>query len=197
MKRMWMAWAIALALGLGTARAGGPPIAGEDLFKWGEYDSLIRVLEPAASAEARTRDDTLIRAKSLLFLGVAFCATGKADRADEAFSRAVELDPQVELDRYYVTQEIANRFQATALRALRRHPASPIAAISAAPAPEAARRTQRPAAMIASPAHHYGWVWLGMGTAAAVTAFAGGYYFFSGHGGGPHEEVTPIDLSHP
>lgn len=194
MKRAYLAWLMALALGLGTARAGGSPIAGEDLFKWGEYDSLIRVLEPAASAEARTREDTLVRAKSLLFLGVAFCATGKPDRADAAFSRAVELDPQVELDRYYVTEEIANRFQATALRALRRHPAAPAAT---APAPDAPRKAERPSAAVAPSAHHYGWLWLGMGTAAAATAFAGGYYYFSGHGGGPREEVTRIDLSHP
>jgi len=196
MKRACMAWMLALASGLGAARAGGPPVAGEDLFKWGEYDSLIRALEPSVRAEPHTRVDTLIRAKSLLFLGVAFCATGKSERADEAFSRAVELDPQVELDRYYVTQEIANRFQATALRALRKHPAAAIPATSTPGAP--APRSAEPAtAAIAPAAHRLGWVWLGVGTAAAITAVAGGYYYLSGHGGGTREEITPIDLSHP
>jgi tetratricopeptide (TPR) repeat protein len=197
MSRIFAMLGAALALALGTARAAAPAAPGEDLFKWGEYDSLIRLLEPAAlrSGEARTHGDSLARAKSLLFLGVAFCATGKPERADEAFSRAVELDPQVELDRFYVTEEIANRFQATALRALRKHSAArPSEAI--APGPPPAKAAAPPAAFAPEPRH--GWLWLGMGAAAVAAAAGGGYYLFhAGHGGGTRENVTYIDLSRP
>jgi tetratricopeptide (TPR) repeat protein len=196
MKRAILFGVAALAWAQGAARASGPGISGEDLFKWGEYDSLIRILEPAALHPGPTGDhgDSLAQAKSLLFLGVAFCATGKPERADEAFSRAVEIDPDVELDRFYVTEEIARRFQTTALRALRKHPVRPVAAATSVPLE--ASRPSAPAASAGGRRH--GWVWLGVGTTFTVAAVAAGYYLFSDHGGnGNKEEITRIDLSHP
>jgi len=181
-----------------SAGASGPGPSGEDLFKWGEYDSLIRILEPAALHPGPTGNhgDSLAQAKSLLFLGVAFCATGKPERADEAFSRAVEIDPDVELDRFYVTEEIARRFQTTALRALRKHPVRPVAAATSAPF-----EVSRSAAPASSPGpgtrRRHGWVWLGVGTTFTVAAVAAGYYLFSDDHVGHREEVTRIDLSHP
>ena len=187
--------AAAMVFAQGAAWAAGSAIPGEDLFKWGEYDSLIRILEPAAlhPGPTGTHGDSLAQAKSLLFLGVAFCATGKPDRADEAFSRAVELDPEVELDRYYVTEEIARRFQVTALRALRKHPVRPVA--TAASIPVASALPAAPAPARASRPRH-GWVWLGVGTTFTVAVVAAGYYLFSDHGGN-REDITRIDLSHP
>lgn len=197
MKRAILFGLAALALAQGAARASGQAVPGEDLFKWGEYDSLIRILEPAALHPGSTGDhgDSLAQAKSLLFLGVAFCATGKPDRADEAFSRAVEIDPEVELDRYYVTEEIARRFQTTALRALRKHPVHPLAAAASAPM-ESPRPERQPPASVRSHGSRRGWVWLGVGTTFTVAAVAAGYYLFSDHGGN-REDVTRIDLSHP
>ncbi len=185
--------ALAVASPTGSAPAG-TAAPGEDLFKWGEYDSLIRALEPSwrgAGAEM-THRDSLQQAKSLLFLGVAFCATGNPARADEAFSRAVQLDPQVELDRFYVTEEIANRFQATALRALRRRPVAPAAAPAPAlPKPSVSTRPPpRPAASAAKRT----WVWLGVGATAAVAA-ATGYFLLSDRQEPPRDDVTSIDLS--
>jgi len=201
-----MAVCALLAWAASAPRASGPPARGEDLFKWGEYDSLIHLLDPAVrdKGSAMDRADSLEQAKSLLFLGVAFCATGKRERADEAFSRAVELDPAVELDRFYVTEEIANRFQATALRALRRHPVAIVPVSSApSPAPQAAEprpsvppptRPPRAAALARERGHP--WAWIGVGAAAALTA-AAGYYLFADHGGPPPDDVTRIDLSKP
>ena len=194
--------AAALAIAWGTARAEGP-VPGEDLFKWGEYDSLIRMLEPVAlrTGESATRRDSMARAKSLLFLGVAFCATGETERADRAFARAVELDPQVELDRFYVTEAIANRFQRTALRALRRQSgAAPNGtALPAGESPQTAprRAAAAPAPAIAARSRH-GWLWVGLGAAAAFAAAGSGYYLFlAGQDGGNRDQVTRIDLNQP
>ena len=73
MKRAILFGVAALAWAQG-AGASGPGVSGEDLFKWGEYDSLIRILEPAALHPGPTGNhgDSLAQAKSLLFLGVAF-----------------------------------------------------------------------------------------------------------------------------
>jgi hypothetical protein len=205
MNRMAAALAALLSAampGRGAAAPADSAIPGEDLFKWGEYDSLIRVLEPEAraSGEARTRQDSLRQAKSLLFLGVAFCATGNPERADQAFSRSVELDPQVELDRFYVTAEIANRFQATALRALRNRP--PIApgapvARAASPAPAAADPS-RPTPSVHGLSHSAlapkpTWIWIGAGAAAALAA-ATGYILFTERERPSRDEVTAFDL---
>lgn len=190
MKRAILFGLAAMAWAQGAVWASGPGVPGEDLFKWGEYDSLIRILEPAEFHPGPTGNhgDSLAQAKSLLFLGVAFCATGKPDRADEAFSRAVEIDPDVELDRFYVTEEIARRFQTTALRALRKHPVRPVAAATSAPA--------APTASVRPSSPRRRWVWLGVGTTFTVAAVAAGYYLFSDHSGN-REEITRIDLSHP
>jgi len=93
-----------------------------------------------------------------------------------------------------VTEEIANRFQATALRALRRHPARPIEAAPSPLLPVGPSARNSPAHSASG--HHHGWVWMGMGTAAALTAAVGGYYFFADHGG-TREDVTRIDLTRP
>lgn len=212
------AWAASICVfGPASAQASSPAgsasagtaAPGEDLFKWGEYDSLIRVLEPYAreAGGATTHADSLRQAKSLLFLGVAFCATGNPGRADEAFSGAVQLDPQVELDRFYVTEEIANRFQATALRALRRRPMAQAAAPSPVPSPslpnspaDAPHASGRPAsgppASGPASALKSTWVWLGVGTTAAIAA-ATGYFLLTDRREPAREEVTPIDLSRP
>jgi hypothetical protein len=192
MKRRAAAAGAALILVLGAALPARSAIPGEELFKWGEYDSLIRVLEPAfrAPGSVRTHEDSLRQAKSLLFLGVAFCATGNPERADRAFSDAVELDPQVELDRFYVTEEIANRFQSTALRALRKRTPAAAEPDRFPPKPSA---SGHPAPVLAPPQGH-GWAWLGLGAAAAIAAVTS-YYLLADREEPARDDVIPIDLS--
>src|SRR5437868_2542656 len=99
------------------ADAAGPIVTTEELFKWGEYDSIIRSLEPMVAApgfisQATNRADSADHAKSLLYLGVAYYAKGRTDRADTTLHSAFALDPGLELDRFYVTPAIADHFQA-------------------------------------------------------------------------------------
>ncbi|MDB5105066.1 MAG: hypothetical protein JWP91_2755 [Fibrobacteres bacterium] len=168
----------------------------EELFKWGEYDSLIRLLEPAASnpgalAELRTRPDSLLRAKSFLFLGVAFFATGRMDRADEAFGIACGLDPEVKLDRFYVTEEIANHFQAIALDGIRRR--NQKAALSQASAALSDRaRPVRGTGPAWKSRDGKDWIWWGLGVTALVAAGGGAIYFSSQSPEGS-DNVTTID----
>ena len=107
-----------MALGLASAaRAGELGPTAEDLFQWGEYDSLIRSLEPwlaARSAGADARSDSVELAKANLFLGVAYWVTEKRALGEQAFARACRLDAGLRMDRLYATQEIIDRFEVIA-----------------------------------------------------------------------------------
>ncbi|GEM_PF-3587310 len=184
---------------------------GEDLFKWGEYDSLIRVLEPATKngtlSEIKTAADSSARARSLMFLGVAFYATGAHEAADKVFQQSCALDPMVKLDRFYVTEEIANHFQAIAMDGIRRRQsrdavaatASALSDRSPAPAPgENGRRlSQAPASRSQRREFKDGsrkiWVWWGLGVTAVVAA-GGGAMYLANQGGAPVEHVTTIEV---
>lgn len=187
MRRFLLAISALAILMAGATPARSEPLPkDEDLFKWGEYDSLIRVLEPSTRNETKVRTlaDSLERAKSFLFLGVAFYATGKKSRAEDAFMRAVELDPQVKLDRFYVTEEIANHFQAIALDGLRKR-----AAVKVTPDTVRTRSAPQP---VLVPRKSRKWWWWGAGVAAA--AVAGGGYFLLTPEKAP-DNVTKIDLT--
>lgn len=197
MKRMLSTWiGLALALSL-EARAGATPT--EDLFKWGEYDSLIRVLEPAASkpesvSRLSSQADSLERAKSLLFLGVAFFATNKPDRADQAFTMACTLDPEVKLDRFYVTEEISARFQAILRESLRRRQQEE--ALEAAKSGGMARSPNAgKQGALRQGGNDKAWLWWGMGVSALVAAGGGAFWYASRDA--EAENVTTIDIRNP
>lgn len=107
-----MAWALPPA-----AQARDLEPGFEDLFQWGEYDSLIRSLEPwlaARSAGGGLRDDSLELARANLILGVAYLATNRKTLGEQALVRACRLDPDVSLNRLYATPEIMARFETIA-----------------------------------------------------------------------------------
>lgn len=192
---------IALTSALLSAASGifaAPAPDGEDLFKWGEYDSLIRVLEPAARngslAELNTSADSAARAKSFMFLGVAFFATGEPAKADDAFQKACDLDPDVKLDRFYVTEEIANHFQAIAIEGIRRRPRMPAAASTAAMDAFHGSRNGNPATRkdLLQARNGKAWLWWGLGVTAAV-AVGGGAMYFAGRDESGKDNVTIIN----
>jgi hypothetical protein len=173
---------LALAL-IGPVRALASAPSGEDLFRWGEYDSLIRVLEPeirsGALAQLSDASDSTARAKTFLFLGVAFYATGNPTRADEAFRTACRLDPDVRIDRFYVTEEIANHFQTVAMDV---HPRPPAAATGnlKADAKAPVKAGNGPARSDRNPGlkdtRGKSWLWWSLGFTALAVAGGGAYY---------------------
>jgi hypothetical protein len=149
---------------------------------------------PGFATRAADRADSSERARSLLYLGVAYFAKGRTDRADTAFRFACALDPGVELDKFYVTPAIAGHFDAVRTesrrgslerealaRAVRSAPA-------AAPAPSGRRQADRKV-LKEDPR----WVWWGLGTAALVAA-GGGAYWYAQQASGPREIVTTLDV---
>jgi hypothetical protein len=168
------------------------PASPEDLFKWGEYDSLIKVLGPflaeSAPGTEATRQDSSERAKTFLYAGVAYYATGKRDQADEAFTRACEFDSRIRIDRYYVTEEIAGHFEGLASALARRRP------------PRAPEPADAPAGLPAGREDGPGleerkgneWVWWTLGS-AAVLAGAGASYYLLNRPAGSGEHETVVD----
>jgi hypothetical protein len=110
--------ALLLVLALGNAaRAADSLPSLEDLYQWGEYDSLIRYLEPwlaARSDGADARADSVELARANLFLGVAYWVTDKKSLGEQAFVRACRLDAGLRMDQMYSTPEILSRFEAIA-----------------------------------------------------------------------------------
>jgi hypothetical protein len=198
---------IAAMLACTAFGAAGPVVTTEELFRWGEYDSLIRALEPLAEAPgfatgAATRADSADRARSLLYLGVAYYAKGRTDRADPAFRLACALDSGVELDKFYVTQAIAAHFNDVksedrrgredrdALDRARRGPGA-TQAPPAGGSPDRSARTAREARFARKGDHD--WLWWGLG-AAAMAAAGGGAYWYASRPSGPQESVTILDI---
>jgi hypothetical protein len=178
-------------------RAGASNAPGEDLFKWGEYDSLIRLLVPVGTtALPAAAADSAERAKSYLFLGVAYYVTGKTAQADSAFVSACGLDPQVKLDRFYVTEEIANHFHAIALdEARRRQARSETRAVSTEATTRAPAEPGRPSGSGRSLLARSGgrkWAWWGLGTTALGIAGVGILLLMTWEER-PSEKVTRID----
>jgi hypothetical protein len=105
---------IAMALASVHAYPAGELESGvKELFLWGEYDSLIRSLEPwlaANSAGADGHADSVELSRANLFLGVAYFATEKPALGGQAFARACRLDTSARLDRHYASPEIVSRF---------------------------------------------------------------------------------------
>jgi hypothetical protein len=186
----------ALAAAVLPDQAAAEAPSGEDLFKWGEYDSLIRVLEPENGTEAihspRSPADSASRAKSFLFLGVAFYATGKVGQADEAFAQACDLDPDLKLDRFYVTDEIADHFQAIAKNGMRRRQSRQ--AVTAAASGPAARHQSAQGRPVLKNRDGKPWLWWSLGVTALAVA-GGGALYLANQAHVPDEKVTKIDLT--
>jgi hypothetical protein len=192
---------IGAAVTLACAAFGdpGPVVTTEELFRWGEYDSLIRALEPLTQAPgfakgAVTRADSSDRAHSLLYLGVAYYAKGRTARADSAFRQACALDSGVAMDKFYVTQAISTHFDAIRVEDLRGRlerdaRTRAIRPVSGATrAPDAGKRPDQSVWK-----QDRNWVWWGLGTAAAVAA-GGGVYWYAVQSSGPHESITTLDV---
>ncbi len=186
------AWMGGICLALARHASASP----EDLFKWGEYDSLIRMLEPEASrpgyAAVTARADSLEHARALLYLGVAYAATGHPARSDSAFTIAFSLDSAVSLDRFYATPAIAARFDS--LAAERRRRRVPIAAPARAPLPSSPAPNRYRSTGLRGPQPERAWLWWGLGATAAVAAGGGAWWYANAHDGTPHDNVTVIDL---
>lgn len=169
--------AVLLLLAAAPGRAGDPEPWVQELFQWGEYDSLIRALEPwlaARSAGADGRDDSVALARANIFLGVAYNATDKPGLGDQAFARACRLDPSARLDRFYATPEISARFDSIATRERLTRLSAAAPAVPAAPA-AAAAGGKEPAAR----KRGFGWKgWtLGLLTTAGLAAGGGMVYY--------------------
>lgn len=172
-------------------------IACEDLFKWGEYDSLISVLEPLR-ADGRgdsilgalaSREDSLEEARARMYLGVAYWAKGRPDAGVEAFQVATRLDPTLRLDPLYATPEMAARFEQLADPGGAKPETAP-----QAPAPGPARedgdREPRPRR-----AGKADWTRLAVAAAAGATVVGGavGAYYLVQYLQRPRETIIPID----
>lgn len=191
MKRLPV-YCLALAALVLPTHPGAAPV--EDLFKWGEYDSLIRTLDPVVSrpgfsASIISQADSVNQAKSFLFLGVAFFATSKPDRSDQAFTMACSLDSNVKLDRFYVSEEIAQRFEAIA-KELRLRRRQQCAATAQRPSGNARSAQPSPPRLVSR--DQKTWLWWGLGVTALVAAGSGAYWYAS-QTEAP-DNVTTIDI---
>ena len=74
-------------------------------FKWGEYDSIIRKLEPLANNGLLSIDK---KENSYYFkvLGVAYAAKGRISEARTEFENAFLLDSTITVDSQYISSEI-------------------------------------------------------------------------------------------
>lgn len=92
------------------------PAVADSLFKWGEYDSLGQIVRHwlAGRNGGRNGADAHSLAKANLFLGVAYYSAGQMDSANLAFARACKLEPGIQPDRFYLSPEVAFRFESIA-----------------------------------------------------------------------------------
>jgi hypothetical protein len=193
-----MGWRMTCSAGLlacGAYGATGTSVTADELFRWGEYDSLIRVLEPIIRGpDSDTLADSTDRARSRLYLGVAYFARGRMDRADTAFRSGCAMDAGLELDKFYVTPAISARFEAIKSEDGRRR-----LELDAVARTDRAAQAAAPALPARSPAappvlkEDRSWFWWGLGAAAFVAA-GGGAYLYVYHSSGPRESVTRLDL---
>jgi hypothetical protein len=196
---------LALVLLSGNANRGGtalPPRA-EDWFKWGDYDSLISVLEPWAKDTAEASAE---RARAFLYLGVAYQAGNERRLSDSAFHKACDLDTAVGLDQYYVAPEILDHFHAVAAECRSRNTARapiPSRPIDAGPKPGADLAAlpisakgakpmeSRPAAQKERSSHAL--LWWTVGSAVTASVLVAGALILLQPERKPIDSVTVID----
>jgi hypothetical protein len=195
MNRVLLASSSALALAL-SAGPSNPchaklPPRTEDWFRWGDYDSLIAVLEPWLRDTAQASAE---RARAFLYLGVAYQAGNVRRLSDSAFYKACDLDTAIVLDRYYVAPEILDHFHAVAAdcrsRKEARNPPSAAPAPGGLNAPPPARSSS---AGVSGKAGSHALLWWTAGGMLAATALAGGVLLLLQPERKPIDSVTVID----
>jgi hypothetical protein len=194
---------LAFILGPPLLHAGGWDSHWDELFQWGEYDSLERALEPHLREEPGFVAGD--RARALVYLGVARHVLGRPEEADQAFLEAIRLDTAVRPDRLYVSREIAVRFQAIAAKERERVAANRLApppSASARSPADSARRApeQRPVASAArKPGIRWAWYAAGAGAVAVAAGTVAALHLIGEGESGPRAmpeeiKVTEIDL---
>lgn len=81
-------------------------------FEWGEYDSLIEILNSHLDTVKEVSDSALT-ARYFSYLGVAQFSKGMFDKARECFYSALLYDQSVNIDSVYITPEMQNLFITT------------------------------------------------------------------------------------
>lgn len=168
----------------------------EDLFRWGEYDSLILILEPARSGAdsvrssgLATRQDSAGEAMARMYLGVSYWAKGRQEEGARAFGIANRLDSSLRLDPLYTTPEMALRFSQIAAAARRPDSGAPRSPVVPTAASEGADLPARPGT--GKPGRRRAW-WTGAAAAVTATGAVAGYYLVRS-GRKPREVTHTID----
>lgn len=177
MKTSLLLLPVLLAAGLPSLTPAAPgdlpaPADYEELYRWGEYDSLIRLLEPrllAAPGDSSRNipDAERSRAASAhLALGVAYWAGGREAEASLAFAHALRLDPDQRLDPLYSTPDMVLRLESLAEEERTRSVTAPAPVSRAGPLePKLGRKGPS------------GWLlWTGAAVATGLAGW-GAYYF--------------------
>jgi tetratricopeptide (TPR) repeat protein len=194
-------WLLLAGISVASLPASESKATPEDFIKWGEYDSLIRVLEPVIFESRGKREftylDSALKAKTFLYLGIAYYATGKHEHADDAFTRACELDSVLKIDRFYVNEEISAHFEGISAGLKRlRHQARIMALIPAVPMePAESTDTQDQVddePQMLEPKHSKTWLWWTLGSATVIAGGISGYYLFVYSPSTIHEPSTEI-----
>jgi hypothetical protein len=81
-------------------------------FKWGEYDSIIAMVEPVIH-DSKTIKKCRMNSEFSKFLGVAYAAQGRISEAQAQFKNAFLSDSLVNLDSTYVSKTIQEVFWTT------------------------------------------------------------------------------------
>lgn len=207
---LWMVSCVALTAALPARAQAWDDARLQRFFEWGRYDSLIRDLAPASQgSEAPApadRGDSLRFAKARLYLGVAFFAEGRTPESDQAFRQALQWDPDVKLDPFFVSSAISARFRALAAEpriapgetaaAGNPLPKTPAMGTPPAtrtdPAPGGARPETGPKGKNGYGSRSSAWYWGGAGVLAAL-AVGGGLYILYQPDPDPARIHTPID----
>jgi hypothetical protein len=181
---------LAAALGGASGIRAAESASLEELFKWGEYDSLIHVLEPPRSSAQEdsilghlaTRADSVEEAKARMYLGVAYWAKGRTEAGSRTFLQATRLDRGLRLDPLYATTEMAAHFERLAEAGQK----ILIPAVPQGPPPPGGKTPERRKA-----APRRWLVWSGVAGAAVAGTFTGIY--FLNRSQRPNEITTVID----
>ncbi|MBD3320737.1 MAG: hypothetical protein GF350_06555 [Chitinivibrionales bacterium] len=78
-------------------------------FEWGEYDKLIKKLEPVLESPPESLDSVTIAACHK-YLGVAYFARGRIGDAQGQFEKALMIDPGATLKHDFVSQPMLDLF---------------------------------------------------------------------------------------
>ncbi len=80
-------------------------------FEWGEYLNCIEFI-PVALSDTTITNDSSKKAQLHIYLGVAYFSAAEAGMARKEFFNALQLDPEAEPDKTYISDAIFNFFTA-------------------------------------------------------------------------------------